>query len=170
MEKKKKICSWNLWIICLTAVLCFAVVLGSVAFGDNVTDNDPLISLSYLNGIFKTDLMSEIGKTIENEVEDLNDDLLERMNDLRDAMGSVPSPASTHSTVTVSSGFTHSVSSGTEILVLSGSIAVNEAGLLDTTTGLAVMQKETLQENHLYIACSRVTLKAESTTKLLIRK
>lgn len=170
MALKLKPVSWSAVILAFAVVLCLAVVLGSVVHGDNITSSDPLISLSYLNGIFKTDLMAEVGDTIDGEVEKLNGDLTKKISGVRDAIGHVSSPAATHSTVTVTGGSAQAVSSGSEFLLLSGSATADEAGLLDVTTGLTVAKGEALLENHLYIASARVSVRAETTTKLLVRK
>lgn len=168
-ELKRKL-SWSAVLICAAVVLCLTAVLIPVVSGDNITSSDPLISLSYLNGIFKTDLISSLEDTIDAEVEDLNQDLSKKISGVRDAIGNVPAPSSTHSTVSVSSGSGHTVAADTEFLVLSGSAKAKEAGLLDVTTGLTVAQGEELLENHLYIAVSRTGITAETATKLLVRK
>ncbi len=167
--KKRKI-SWTAVLVSFAVVLCVAAVLVPVVSGDNITSSDPLISLSYLDGIFKTDLLSAVSDTIDAEVEALDGELTKKINGVRDAIDNVPSPSSTHSTVSVPSGSNYAVSAETEFLLLSGSAKAKEAGLLDVTTGLTVAQGEALLENHLYIAVSRTEILADSAAKLLVRK
>ena len=170
MTVKKRKLSWTAVLVSFAALLCVAAVLVPVVSGDNITSSDPLISLSYLNGIFKTDLLSSVSDTIDDEVEKLDGELTTKINGVRDAIGNVPAPAATHSSVTVSSGSSYTVSAETEFLLISGSAKAKEAGLLDVTTGSTVAQGEELLENHLYIAVSRTGVLAEGTVKLLVRK
>lgn len=169
MAIHSKSVTWTSVILVFAVVLCLSVLLGSVAVGDNITSSDPLISLSYLNGIFKTDLMSEIGDTVDAEIAALNKELTTSIDGVKNAIGNEPAPAATHSTVNVTGGFA-TISKNSEFLVLSGSATADEAGLLDVTTGLPVAQGEALLENHLYLSLARVRIKSESTAKLLVRK
>jgi len=169
MMTKKRTLSWTAVLVTFAAVLCLAAVLIPVVSGENITFEDPLISLSYLNGIFKTDLLSAVSDTIDAEVEALDDELTKKISGVRDAIGHVSSPSSTHGNITIPTGNTYTVGTETEFLLLSGSAVAKEAGLLDVTTGLPVAQGEALLENHLYITVSRTAVVAESTAKLLVR-
>lgn len=169
MMTKKRTLSWTAVLVTFAAVLCLAAVLIPVVSGENITLEDPLISLSYLNGIFKTELLSAVSDTIDAEVEALDDELTRKISGVRDAIGHVSSPSSTHSTISLPTGNSYTVGAETEFLLISGSAAAKEAGLLDVTTGLTVAQGEALLENHLYITVSPTSVVAESTAKLLVR-
>ena len=169
MKVKKR----GLWaaVSCAAAVLLFSVmILVSVAAGENATAADPLVSVSYLDKVFKGEIMTQLQKIVESEVAAMDAAMSQRISAVGNALKTPSAAANTHTEVTVPAGSSYSIAAGGEILVVSGSAGVKEAGLTDVTAGASVSAGGVLAENHLYVASARVNLTAETAVKLLVRK
>ena len=152
MSTKKKA------IIAVSVLLAVLLVAGitAVAVTNYGTQNDPLVTLSYLNGTAKTEIMAEVDKAIE------------------EAKSELGASSSEFTVVTLSNGQKLTCSAGTEIMLRVGS-AVSAGSssptLVDSTTGEAVSNAGTaLVKNHMYL----VTIKdngikaTAATTKVLV--
>jgi hypothetical protein len=170
MKNDHKKRSWTAVVSVVVASVCCLTLLLGVAFGDNVTSSDPLISLSYLEGVFKTQLVGKVQETIDDELGSIRTELTRKINGVRNSMAGQSGTATTHNTQTLSKNSSYAVSNGAELLLISGSATVEGAGLTDITTGAAVTEGMALEENHLYVATGRVLIRTEDTAKLLIRK
>ena len=166
--KRTKGFSWTALICTVAAVLCTGAALLSVASGDNITSDDPLISLSYLNGIFKTEIMGEVNDLVTQEMDSVERKFSDRISGIKNALEVSPSPAGTHRSLTLYGNDTGVIPANSEFLFVSGSAWAKEAGLLDVTTGTSVDPGTKLLENHLYAVIGEVTLFAESQSTLIL--
>lgn len=152
MSAKKKA------IIAVSVLLAVLLVAGitAVAVTSYGTQDDPLVTLSYLNSTAKSEIMAEVDKAI---------------NEAKSELGG----SSEFVVVTLSNGQTLTCSAGTEIMLRIGSAksaGANSPTLVDSTTGEAVADTgKNLVKNHMYL----VTIKdngiiaTAATTKVLVR-
>ena len=153
MSKKKKA------IIAVSVLLAVLLVAGitAVAVTSYGTQSDPLVTLSYLNGTAKTEIMAEVDKAIQEAKTELG------------------GGSSEFTVVTLSSGQKITCSAGTEIMLRVGSAksaGASSPTLVDSTTGEAVSGAGTdLVKNHMYLVTIKdngITATA-ATTKVLVR-
>ncbi len=168
MEKKNKISIS--WIVALALVVSCMGAVALSAIGANSTSTDPLVSLSYLNGIFKDRLMEDVRYTVESEVSSLEAELDQNIYNALNAYGSSNSETPTHETATIPEGSAFQIPAGTDFLLISGTTAPKESGLTDATLGEAVAVGTPLVENHLYIASVPVYLQADTTVMVLLSR
>ena len=151
MSAKKKA------IIAVSVLLAVLLVAGitAVAVTSYGTQDDPLVTLSYLNSTAKTEIMAEVDKAI---------------NEAKSELGG----SSEFIVVTLSNGQTLKCSAGTEIMLRVGSAksaGSNTPTLVDSTTGEAVASAGTdLVKNHMYLVTIKdngITATA-ATTKVLV--
>lgn len=150
------------------ALACVLVMV--MATASNITTTDPLVSLSYLNGTIKNQLISDMEKSVESKASSLDVKLQQRVNGVKTAVISQSNAAVTHSSVNIPANSSYSVPNGSEFLFITGNTAVQTAGLSDLTDGKAVSAQEQLVANHLYTATASVTIKASEPSRILIRK
>ena len=152
MSAKKKA------IIAVSVLLAVLLVAGitAVAVTSYGTQDDPLVTLIYLNSTAKTEIMAEVDKAI---------------NEAKSELGG----SSEFIVVTLSNGQTLKCSAGTEIMLRVGSAksaGSNTPTLVDSTTGEAVASAGTdLVKNHMYLVTIKdngITATA-ATTKVLVR-
>lgn len=157
--------------ILVTAMVLTALLgLAAVAYGVN-TSSDPLVSLSYLTGTYRTNLLSDVDTAVNAESRALSEAFSKQVSDLKTAVGAQTAvPAENDFAVReLSSGQTLSVSAGGEVLVLSGSVSAVGTGLTDATAGSSVYVGGSLSVNHLYVAISDCTIQASGAAKLLVK-
>lgn len=117
------------------------------------SQEDPLITLSYLESVLRPDLEKQVDKAVEDNQKALTDKLdaaiaaYEKQVD--EAIAAAP--ASAFQTRTLAAGESFTPGAGREVLVVSGSLTALGT-LTDTTDGASVAAGETLREAHLYIA------------------
>jgi len=169
MEMRKARKSWSAVILSFTALLFSCAILFTQVTGDNITASDPLISLSYLNDIFKGQLMHDVDQAIDEQIAGLENDIGQKINGIVNSIHSSGN-VTIHARAYIPGGSQYLVLGGADFLVLSGTAKVNAAGLLDTTTGEMIESGTVLEENHLYMSTGAVTLTAETETCLLIRE
>ncbi len=166
-KKNKKSISWVVALV--LAVSCMGAV-ALTAISANSTSTDPLVSLSYLNGIFKERLMDDLKYTVEAEVASLEAELDHSIYNALNTFGSSSSETPTHETATIPEGSTFQIPAGTDFLLISGTTAPNEIGLTDATLGQGVAAGTPLVENHLYIASVPVYLQAKTMVTVLLSR
>lgn len=156
----------------LAAALILISVLGltAVVYGAN-TNSDPLVSLGYINGTFKTNLLSEINAAISARQQALSGELASQISQLEQSLQTQnPAPAANDfQTTTLAAGKTAAIPAGSEVLFLSGTATAGNAGLTDTTTGTVLVTGGTLAANHLYVAIGDSSIKATGEVKFLIK-
>ena len=166
MMKRKK----GIWLGAAAVLLCAIVLFPTLVSGSGVTESDPLISLSYLNGAYQDQVLQQSQQQIASAAQSLQSALDSRAAAVNAAAGAPIGDATTHTPAVLPAGSSYTVSEGAEFLFLSGSAKVTAAGLTDTTDGASVPADGVLQPNHLYIAGGTVSIQAADAAKLLIRK
>lgn len=161
--------------ICLkifgVAVAVTAAVGLTMAVSGNNTASDPLVSLSYLTGTYRTNLLKDVEADIQAESQKLSSSFSQQVSDLKGTMNgqTVTAEKNDVSTQSLTAGQQFTVRTGGEVLVLSGTVKAVGSGLTDVTTGTAVSAGGSLTANHLYVAGADCVLEATGTAKLLAK-
>lgn len=161
--------------ICLkifgVAVAVTAAVGLTMAVSGNNTASDPLVSLSYLTGTYRTNLLKDVEADIQAESQKLSSSFSQQVSDLKGTMNgqTVTAEKNDFSTQSLTAGQQFTVRTGGEVLVLSGTVKAVGSGLTDVTTGTAVSAGGSLTANHLYVAGADCVLEATGTVKLLAK-
>lgn len=163
----------------LPLALAAALVLGAgtslAAVGD---ENDPLITLSYLQQMVLPDILTQVETNTTQQQELLSADLALQIDQYKTDMQALVSSGSTgsdsYTLVTLSAGQTMYLDVGCEILLRVGSATVNAAtspALIDITTGDTINHGTALTKNHLYMSTisDRTLTPTTDTVKLLVR-
>lgn len=142
------------------AVFCVAAVLlggiGVYAAANYGTESDPLITLSYLNGVLKPELEQKYIQQTEDSI-----------SALESRVEAVTGGA--YVSVTVKANQTLNCKAGCEFLVRSGEAYVT-AGILNVTEGKELADKDWLMKHHLYMAISDgAAVRANSDIYLMVR-
>ena len=152
------------WKIALAAVcVCF---LFTVAYAANAgSQNDPLVTKSYLDGPFMQQVQSLVDQTVDA-----------RKAELERAAGQNSGTAvgNVFSVVTLSQGQTLVGDVGCEVMLRIGTAVCgtsDSVGLIDTTTGANVGNGGALVTNHLYMVTisTRSVTATSGTVKVLAR-
>ena len=143
------------FLIALSLLLLAAVGTGAAVYarGSYGSRNDPLVTLSYLEEVFRPDLLSELADSVGGE--------------------SGSSAEGTFLVVTLSRGQILEGQPGCEILPRLGSCTASGSdypALVDTTSGGELSGGETLEKNHLYMVtiAGNGIRAAEDNTKILV--
>ena len=160
----------RLRVLIPVAAVCILTMAMAVASGSNITSSDPLVSLSYLNGTFKTQILSQVQSVIDTESAKLDSKLLQRINGVKTASVTQSVPTATHTSANIAANASYIVPGGSEFVFLSGTAVTSASGLTDLTDGTAVAAQGELQINHLYSSASSVTIRATAASRILIRK
>lgn len=169
----------------LSCVLLVSIVLTAfVAIANEVgSQGDPLVTLSYLNETFLTQILSKVDEKIAARSESLSkqireqiagtkrDILIELGSSYGDENGGV---AVSFAAVTLSAGQTLYGGTGCEVLLRSGSaVCYSEGksvpGLVDTTDGTTINHGSQLLANHLYMMTDERGVQAQEDVVLLVR-
>lgn len=153
------------------AVAVTAAVGLTMAVSGNNTASDPLVSLSYLTGTYRTNLLKDVEADIQAESQKLSSSFSQQVSDLKGTMNgqTVTAEKNDVSTQSLTAGQQFTVRTGGEVLVLSGTVKAVGSGLTDVTTGTAVSAGGSLTANHLYVAGADCVLEATGTAKLLAK-
>lgn len=161
--------------ICLkifgVAMAVTAVVGLTMAVSGTDTASDPLVSLSYLTGTYRTNLLKDVEAEVQEESQKLSSSFSQQVSDLEETMGghTVTAAKNDFSTQSLAAGQKVTVSAGGEVLVLSGSVKSVGSSLTDTTAGTAVTAGSALSANHLYVAGADCVIEATGAAKLLVK-
>lgn len=178
----------------IIAVIVIAAAVGIFAIAaDYGTQNDPLVSLSYITDVFTPDVLNQAKKVSEDAAKTANANVSsyearvdKKVNEFIDrntanvtsAMideiaGRVETPAVKQSapfaTIDLAAGKNVVLTKGCEVLVRSGSVSCKTGSLVDATTGAAVSTGGALSANHLYIASDSANLSVKSNSTVLIK-
>ncbi len=165
MERKKRLLRFGL-LGGLLAVLLLAV---SVIGADN-TASDPLVSLGYLNGSYRSSILSELNEKLRAALATHTEKLNKQIEAVGTAANRQQNVQPTHTTVTIAASTSYTAPSGSEFLVLSGVLDCGSPTLTDTAAGTRLSAGELLNVNHLYVATASTVLRASETAQILIRK
>lgn len=151
------------------AVLTALTVTASQALPSASAD-DPLVSLSYLTGSYRTSLLSDVDVAVAAAKKQLTADFTAQTAALMDP---VSTPAvnveNDFEILSLTSGQTAPVTAGGEALLVSGQASAAAAGLLDATTGAPVAKGTALETDHLYVASSDSSIQSVGTCQVLIK-
>ena len=163
------------------AVAC-VVFLVTVAYAATAgSQNDPLITLGYLNNIFSPRVESAVEQAVSGQEDQLRQDLDQAIEDwdeqVQDAIGNGGSGSTSNSVfqvVTLSRGQTLVGDVGCEVMLRIGTAACvssSSPGLIDTTTGATLNDGGALTTNHLYMAtiADRAIRATAGSVKVLVR-
>lgn len=171
----------------LAAVLSLVLLLtGISAFATAGGENDPLVSLSYLNETFLDTVTEKVKEVIAVRdkalKEKLNKEIAAAERELAKEYGSgsegsgLPGEyeAATFVLVTLEKGQTLTGLTGCELLLRVGKatcVASSSPGLIDTTSGKSLSGGSALEANHLYMATvdGRGLKATTDTVKVLVR-
>ncbi|MCX4371826.1 MAG: hypothetical protein OSJ58_08325 [Dysosmobacter sp.] len=143
-------------LLALSAALMTTVTLAAEAG----SDRDPLVTLSYLNDTFFSQIMQRVDQKIAD-----------RNGQLNQQGGSV---SSSFAVVTLSQGQTLTGDIGCEVLLRVGSavcVSPSDPGLIDETTAASLSNGGALAQNHLYMMTieGRGIQASSATVKVLVR-
>lgn len=177
MKKKK-------WRTGACAVLVGLVLTAFVAIASEVgSQGDPLVTLSYLQETFLTQILDSVDEKLAVRSEVLSQQILDQINDTkRDILIELGSSygdedggmAVSFTAVTLTAGQTLYSDMGCEVLLRSGSaVCISDGksvpGLVDTTDGTSINDGSTLLQNHLYLMTDQRGVQARGEVLLLVR-
>ncbi|MEM5767333.1 MAG: hypothetical protein AAGU32_03445 [Bacillota bacterium] len=171
MKKSKR------WTI-LASALALTVLCGGAALAASGDQNDPLVTLSYLNQTVIPDVVSQVEtKASARQTElakNLSDQITRYQQDLANAGGGGSGSSAAYTLVTLSSGQVMSLEVGCEVMLRVGTATVSAAtspALVDISTGGTINGGAALTQNHLYMAtiADRTLKPTAATVKLLVR-
>ncbi|MGE4485575.1 MAG: hypothetical protein AB7C97_10750 [Oscillospiraceae bacterium] len=174
---KKKILLSALAVALTVVIIAGASALASPGYG---TEDDPLVTLSYINTTVKSAIaedIEEIASAAKESTVALMDEQVKSLTSLFDTKLKNTTPVSTgdvFSVVSLSSGQTVSCSPGAEIMLRIGTAVSSGSSsprLVDMTDGSSVAGSgSALVKNHLYMATIDGNgIKATAAAKILIR-
>lgn len=176
--KKKTVRTVVCLLLAATVLTAFAALAGGVGSQD-----DPLVTLSYLNGTFLDQVLEKVDKSLESRgaqlQKELEQEIARREQALRGQLSGAPSPApggdaAAYTALVLSAGQTLSGGAGCEVLLRSGGAVcvADSAGapaLVDTTSGESVNGGGSLQTNHLYLMPAAAGIRASGAATVLVR-
>ena len=156
----------NRWVLRLAALLALTAALSMTASlaAEPGTEQDPLVTLSYLNETFMEQLMKKVDEKIAARNSQLS----------LPSGGQAGETASTFTVVTLTKGQTLSGAIGCEVMLRVGSascVSPSSPGLIDETAASVLQNGGALVQNHLYMMTieGRGVQATAATTKLLVR-
>ena len=176
MKKKSRL--YRLLDVLLIITLLSAFVVIAVEPG---TAEDPLVTLSYLNGVYTDQVSRRIEERLESYRGSMKDELSRQVQEAENYLkslysggGSASGEAASYSVVTLRKGETLYGEIGTEVLLRVGSatcVAASAPGLVDSTGGTVLNGGGSLAANHLYMMtiAGRGVKAGSDTVKLLVK-
>ena len=170
MKKSKR---WTIFV----SALALTALCGGAALAASGDQNDPLVTLSYLNQTVVPDIVKQVEtKASARQTElakNLSDQITQYRQDAANGGGSGTAGAS-YTLVTLTSGQTMALDVGCEVMLRVGTAKVNAAtspALIDVSTGGSINSGTGLTKNHLYMAtiADRTITPTAATVKLLVR-
>ena len=163
-------------LVGLLLVSATVLTLTVAATGGAGTSSDPLVTLSYLNEKFLPQILSEVDKKTASREQTLSSKLTEQVKSETQAFEQKYGASSGNASGGTSASFTVVTLNQGQILYMlrTGSgvcVAASTPGLIDETSGAALVGGLGLQKNHLYMATvdSRGVQASANSTKLLVR-
>lgn len=154
---------WTGAILALALAAAVGMTLYAAAAAEPGSEEDPLVTLSYLNETYLDQLMAQVDAKIAQR------------NAALGGGAAVPvEGGSVFTVVTLSQGQTLYGTIGCEIMLRVGTaecVASSSPGLVDSTSGGALEGGKALEQNHLYIATieDRGVRATAATVKVLVR-
>ena len=143
--------------IVVLAVVTFICGTSILAFATLGTQDDPLITLSYLTDVFRTQVTNDIKSVEQDLTRKFNSQISELESQLQTGQGgastTAPGSASVFSVVTLKNGQSLTCSVGTEIMLRVGT--ANGSGtapaLVNYTNGATLSSGTALASNSMYL-------------------
>lgn len=162
--KKNKLRTALCLLLAGTVLTAFAALAADVGSRD-----DPLVTLSYLNGVYLNRLLDEVDEKLEAR----NQEILSELSGSAPGDTGTAQSAAAFEPVTLSAGQALRGNVGCEILFRSGtascSAPAGTQALVDTTSGSAVSGGGALTANHLYMALEGAVIQAGGSAEMLVR-
>ena len=157
---------WKMVLAAACVCFLFTVAYAASAGGPD----DPLVTLSYLNGPFLDRVQSMVDETVDGRKTELEQALSEVLGQ----GGSGTSGGNVFKVVTLSKGQTLEGDVGCEVMLRIGTAvcgSIEKVGLIDTTAGTVLEDGESLVTNHLYMVTisTRSVTATSGTVKVLAR-
>ena len=142
-------------ILFLIAVLCAGGVYAAARYG---TQDDPLVTMSYLRDVAEREITDRTDSSIQSAVSTAKTQVEESA---REAMG-VFRP------VELTAGQTLRCDPGAEVLLTAGT-AVSAGDFTDTTAGEPLAPQNAMAVNHLYLAGEGASLQTAEGASVMVR-
>ena len=157
-------------IVILTLTLTLLLGLSAVVFATN-TQSDPLVTLSYVTGSYKDDLIDGVKSSVSANQKALEKDFSKDIASFKSQLKTtkVTAEENQFETITMTAGKTIQISTGSEILMISGVGEITIGDLTDTTAGKNVKSGGVLDANHLYISAADGTITAQNQVQILVK-
>lgn len=159
----------NRWLVRILVVLLLSGLLSlTVTAAAGVgTDDDPLVTLSYLKETFMDDIM----KKVDEKIAVRNKQITQQLGG---QVSSGENVASTFTVVTLSNGQVLTGDIGCEVLLRVGTavcVSPSSPGLIDQSSASVLNNNGALVQNHLYMMTieGRGVKATAGTTKLMVR-
>ena len=156
------------------AIALITVVV--LAAGSAGSKEDPLVTLSYLEGTYTQSVMKQADEVLNKRNQELQASLAEEIKKLQNSGGSTGTndSAAAFVVVTLEKGQTLVGTVGTEVMLRSGTgvcKASSDPGLIDSSDGAALAKGGALKANHLYLMTveGRGVTATSASTLLLVR-
>ena len=171
MKKSRK------WMMLASAMALTALCVGA-ALAANGDENDPLVTLSYLEKTVLPGVVEEVEEATEPKLDELEKALADQIAVYEQEMKSLTDSASagsaSYTLVTLTKDQTMYLDVGCELMLRVGSATVNAAtspALIDIATGGTINNGTSLTKNHLYMSTipDRTLTSTAETVKLLVR-
>jgi len=138
-------------------VLMLAILAGASAATNYGSQEDPLVTLSYLEQVFKPQLISEMETSIEAAKQAADSDFSQKIAAIETAIADAPdlvTSAQSYSVVRMAKGEVLKGSVGTELMLRIGSAncyAESATGIIDITMAKTLENGNAMQTNHMYM-------------------
>ena len=167
----------RVWMVPAAALLTATACLGAALAAGG--QEDPLITLSYLNNTLLPALIQQVDEQGAQRQEELKEQFQKDIDGYKAEMEqllqtSAGAGNASFAVLTLSQGQQLKLGVGCEVMLRVGRatlITQSSPGLIDSTTGGSLENGAALEKNHLYMATieDRAIQAADATVKLLIR-
>lgn len=165
------------WTIRLGALALTAALLGTgAAFAAGGGQNDPLVTLSYLNQTAIPQVVKQVEDKTAGKQKELEQAFAALIDQYRQTGGSSSGTggSASYTLATLSSGQVMSLEVGCEVLLRIGTATVqadSSPALIDLSAGGTVNKGASLEKNHLYMStiAGRTLTATADTVKILVR-
>lgn len=149
----------------------------ALAAGTQGTQSDPLVTLSYLESVFKSDVVAQAQQKITEREQalagELAADAQEYAKQLEEKLSQAGAQSAVFTAVSLQNGQTLTLSDGAELLPRTGKVtcvATGDPGLMDLTDGTPRYNGGELTANHLYMAVGEGQgVKASGAATVMVR-
>lgn len=144
------------------AALCVCFLFTAAYAANAGGQNDPLITLSYLNGPFTQQVKTMVDQTVTARKAEMEQSLRDILAG-QGGSSAVPGGSGVFTVVTLAQGQSLVGDVGCEVMLRIGSAVCaspDSVGLIDTTSGSVLGSGQALEANHLYM----VTISGRSVT------